>query len=218
MTRPTRGRANPSVAHRDLFAVLDRIVGSESTPPLNDFLELGRELVSARLEFFARRAIQPVDDPTAHTNGLVKIAVQYHLPNYTPDGQSAYLQSVNAQGTIDHITREGLWPHAQDVLRKFSRSVREELASRLDAPENPRAKKLVATKPVRRDAKTEARDKWIYQQCCKGTPHDKIVAELKKMAPNRKWKIISTKQRVQQIGNKYADDNGLERPSPRRNL
>jgi hypothetical protein len=67
-----------------------------------------------------------------------------------------------------------------------------------------------------RDKKAEARDKWIYEQCCKGTPHDKIAAWLKKLAPKRGWQIVSTKQRVQQIGNEYADAHGLNRPPPRR--
>jgi hypothetical protein len=33
------------------------------------------------------------------------------------------------------------------------------------------------------DPKTEARDKWVYEKCCKGVPHDQIAAELKKLGP-----------------------------------
>jgi hypothetical protein len=68
-----------------------------------------------------------------------------------------------------------------------------------------------------RDKKTEARDKWIYLQCYKGTPHDMIVAELRKIAPKRKWRIVSTKQRIRQIGIEYADRHGLPHPPPRQN-
>lgn len=82
----------------------------------------------------------------------------------------------------------------------------------------PAAEPQQKLKTSRRDKKTEARDKWIYQRCCAGIPHDKIVADLKKVAEKKKWRIISSKQRVQQIGNEYADDNGLERPAPRKNL
>jgi hypothetical protein len=71
---------------------------------------------------------------------------------------------------------------------------------------------------VKKDSKTEARNKWIYDQCCKGIPHDKIVAELRTRATRRGWKIVSTKQRIQQIGNEYADDHGLDRPPPRQQL
>jgi hypothetical protein len=68
------------------------------------------------------------------------------------------------------------------------------------------------------DRKTEARNKWIYQQCCKGKemPHDKIVAELKKLAAKRGWLIVRTKQRIQQIGKEYAEAHGLEAPPARK--
>ena len=73
------------------------------------------------------------------------------------------------------------------------------------------------TKPItpKRDKAIEARNKWIYKECCKGILHDKIVANLKLIAPKKKWRIVSTKQRIWQIGNEYADDNGLNRPPPR---
>jgi hypothetical protein len=64
----------------------------------------------------------------------------------------------------------------------------------------------------------EGRDKWIYEQCCKGTPHDEIVAALKRRAVKSGWRVVSTKQRIQQIGNEYADVHGLQRPAPRRGL
>jgi hypothetical protein len=50
----------------------------------------------------------------------------------------------------------------------------------------------------------------------KGTPHDKIVAELKKKAPAKGWRVVSTKNRIQQIGKEYAENNGLDPPAPRR--
>jgi hypothetical protein len=66
----------------------------------------------------------------------------------------------------------------------------------------------------------EARNKWIYLQCCKGCkmPYGKILAELKKRAPKRGWHLVSSQQRIEQIGNEYADRNGLPQPPPRQNL
>jgi hypothetical protein len=64
--------------------------------------------------------------------------------------------------------------------------------------------------------KIKARDKWIYRKCCEGIAHDKIVAELKRTGPKRGWPIISTKQRIQQIGKEYAAKNGLPPPPSRR--
>lgn len=65
--------------------------------------------------------------------------------------------------------------------------------------------------------KIKARDKWIYRKCCKGVAHDEIVAQLKRIGPTRGWPIISTKQRIQQIGKEYAEKNGLPPPPSRRN-
>ena len=69
--------------------------------------------------------------------------------------------------------------------------------------------------PARRKAATnpnDPRDKWVYKKCCKGIKYTSIVAELKKIASKRDWKIVSTKNRIQQIGNEYADDHSLPRP------
>jgi hypothetical protein len=72
--------------------------------------------------------------------------------------------------------------------------------------------------PVQRDRMTEARNKWIYNQCCKKIPHDNIVAALKKLAAKHGWKVVSTKQRIHQIGNEYADAHGLDHPPSRQDL
>jgi hypothetical protein len=65
------------------------------------------------------------------------------------------------------------------------------------------------------DRKTEARDRWIYTRCCEGVPHSKIAAELKKVAREKGWRVVSSKQGVQQIGEKYAKAHGLPAPPPR---
>jgi hypothetical protein len=72
----------------------------------------------------------------------------------------------------------------------------------------------------RRDRKQEARDKWIYEQCCKGQemPHRTIVAELKKIAPQKGWRLITTKNGIRQAAIKYADDHSKPRPPKRQDL
>jgi hypothetical protein len=71
-----------------------------------------------------------------------------------------------------------------------------------------------------RDSKMEARDKWLYQQVRKGKekPLDQIVAELKRIAPQRKWRIIATVQGIRNAAIKYAERHGLPPPQPRQNL
>jgi hypothetical protein len=71
--------------------------------------------------------------------------------------------------------------------------------------------------PTRRDEKREARDKWIYEECCRLEAYDKIVSQLRTIAPNRGWVIVSSKQRVQQIGIEYAKRHQLDLPPPRQN-
>ena len=50
---------------------------------------------------------------------------------------------------------------------------------------------------------------WIYKQCMKGSEHKIIVAELVRRASAQKWRIVRTKQRIQQIGKEYAEIHGL---------
>jgi hypothetical protein len=65
------------------------------------------------------------------------------------------------------------------------------------------------------DRRIEARDKWIYARCCEGVPHSKIAAELKKVAREKGWRVVSSKQGIHQIGEKYAEAHGLPAPPPR---
>ncbi len=74
---------------------------------------------------------------------------------------------------------------------------------------------------VGRDKNQEARDKWIYQQCCKGKmmPLSKIVAELKRKTQKEKgWALISTIQGIRGAAVRHAKRNGLPPPPSRQNL
>jgi hypothetical protein len=64
-----------------------------------------------------------------------------------------------------------------------------------------------------RDKLTESRDKWVYQQCCKGVPYDTIALRLPKK--NKRWRRITTKQGILACARKYAEDNGHPLPPPR---
>jgi hypothetical protein len=60
-----------------------------------------------------------------------------------------------------------------------------------------------------RDSKLDARDKWIYQQCCEGTPYKDIVKELKECHRKKGWRRISSVQGVRQATSKYAERHNL---------
>jgi hypothetical protein len=66
-----------------------------------------------------------------------------------------------------------------------------------------------------RDRKTEARDRWIYQQCCKGRKYQAIAAELGRVAQQKNWTKISSKQGIHQAAVRYARRH-QPAPPPRR--
>jgi hypothetical protein len=75
----------------------------------------------------------------------------------------------------------------------------------------------VNTPAASRDPKLEARDKWIYQQCCKGRAmsYPNIIAELRRKSKAKGWKPIESVQGIRRAANTYADNHNLSRP-PRR--
>jgi hypothetical protein len=70
------------------------------------------------------------------------------------------------------------------------------------------------------DRKLRARNKWIYQQCCKGKsmPYGSIVAELKRIAPSKGWEVIESVQGIRAAALTYAKQNQLELPPKRQDL
>jgi hypothetical protein len=105
----------------------------------------------------------------------------------------------------------------QDRWYGYLAEWRRERESAVDVPKKTLGEKPESEWP-KRNKKREARDRWIYKRCCKGTPHDEIVAELRRIAPGRDWPIVSTKQRIRQIGIEFAKRNDKRLPPPRQNL
>lgn len=72
-----------------------------------------------------------------------------------------------------------------------------------------------ASKPVRikRDRETEARDKWIYQQCDAKVPYSTIIIKLKEKVS---WELIDTPQGILAAARRYATRHDKPQPPPRR--
>jgi hypothetical protein len=66
---------------------------------------------------------------------------------------------------------------------------------------------------VWRDPALEARDRWIYDECCKGRPYRTIINWLRSR-PER-WRFISTVQGIRYVAAQYARRHRLP-PPPRR--
>ena len=61
----------------------------------------------------------------------------------------------------------------------------------------------VARRPLKRTKSQEARDKWIYSECCRGTKYVDII-EMLQQKP-RSWGRIYSVQGIRDIGQAYAD-------------
>jgi hypothetical protein len=72
---------------------------------------------------------------------------------------------------------------------------------------------------VRHNPKQEARDRWIYKQCCQVTRTLKqIKTKLKQLASKKGWRPIGTIQGIRQRASVYAKRHNLPAPPPRQNL
>lgn len=69
-----------------------------------------------------------------------------------------------------------------------------------------------------RNAKREARDQWIYQRCCQGLPHKKVVGLLSDRCQRKGWDRIRSVQGIRSAAIKYAERRNLPKPASRKNL
>jgi hypothetical protein len=65
-----------------------------------------------------------------------------------------------------------------------------------------------------RDAKTEARDKWIYSECRKLTPYKSIIAQLRRKP--KTWERIESVPGIKRAAEAYATRHNLELPPARK--
>jgi len=105
----------------------------------------------------------------------------------------------------------GAWPDARAMHVEIQWEIRE--AARQRGVSGSRT-------PARngaRERKMEARDQWIYQQCCKGKemPYCNIIAELKRIAPQKGWELIESVQGIRSAAARYAARNN-KGPIPNR--
>ena len=75
------------------------------------------------------------------------------------------------------------------------------------------AQPLVIVRPPRPTQQVvlanDARDKWLYEQCCKGRTYRAIEADLRRIAPRKRWKIISGANSIKGAATRYAKRHGL---------
>jgi hypothetical protein len=67
-------------------------------------------------------------------------------------------------------------------------------------------------------ARNDARDRWIYEQCCAGVPYKKIIGRLNQTIASQrsgKWRPICSVPGLRAAASKCAERHGLD-PIPRR--
>jgi hypothetical protein len=94
------------------------------------------------------------------------------------------------------------WADRQLISARLARLANEEHTSGAGDKDGPRVA-----------PGNEARDAWLYQQCCDGKPYKKILTEL---AQHPDWERLSTHQAITAAVNRHADRHGLVRPPRRR--
>src|SRR5262249_20821536 len=75
-----------------------------------------------------------------------------------------------------------------------------------------RSARKTGTARARRDRKQEARDRWLYQQCCALVPYKNIRPELKDWASCKGWRTLASIQGIRAAARTYAE--GHDRPYP----
>jgi len=220
----------PDSERRELLDAFRQVL-IVTVPPASPFLELGRQIQKARLYYFVNDELPKATLPQSYAANLLHAATRYYeLENDEPT-RARVRDDQHVEKLLAEIRENGRWPYVRDELANCSSMIlqqergRRELEQTLlepplrdDLADQSPAKSGAQSpvQPVKRDKKAEARDKWIYMQCCRRTPHDAIAAELKRIAPQRGWSVVTSKQRIQQIGNEYADRHGRDRPPARR--
>jgi hypothetical protein len=139
-------------------------------------------------------------------------------PRTAGDSRACELQRLLTHELLDRL---GWWSYHRRVVDILgpARSVS-------DAVVNPARQPAAAVQPGSRvsrggrDRKQEARDKWIYRECCKGREmsYDAIIAELKKRAPQKSWEPIESIQGIRAAAIRYAQRNQLPQPPNRQDL
>lgn len=67
--------------------------------------------------------------------------------------------------------------------------------------------------PTGWDAETEARNRWIYEECCAGTRYSAIIRQLPQQSSE--WELINTPQGIRDAAQAYATRHRLQPPARR---
>jgi hypothetical protein len=119
-----RERAAESSTPGSLTVAFEKVYRSETTPPLDDFLALGKELNAARLNEFICQTLHGPQTDRAYARGLLYTAARIYEGANPAD--KPHLEKLIAE--VDANNR---WLFVRDEIIKFYKMVNKELADRL---------------------------------------------------------------------------------------
>jgi hypothetical protein len=189
---------------------------------------------SARAFELQARRLSDVWRRARDTYGKVELLLQSVS---APEGACAHQDALNIVGRVVDATGHAILRKvsSEEAIAYLSLVPRFDLASILsrmrrqigragihnsavERPRRLRGERRRRTEKTVREAKMDARDKWIYERCCAGCPHKEIVAKLGELGRQESWFLIRSVQGVRAAALSYARRNGLPRPPERLNL
>jgi len=128
-TPESRVRQAPAESNppSSLLPALDRILLIDAAPPLQAFLDVGRELCDLQLQRLVHDAIPPRMSHQSCAHHLLVAAARFHDPDITPEARA------EAGPWIRRLLDEegpGSWLLVRAELKKFRTAAREELVKR----------------------------------------------------------------------------------------
>jgi hypothetical protein len=65
------------------------------------------------------------------------------------------------------------------------------------------------------DQATEARNRWLYEECMRVTPYKRIIKDLEKRSASENWELIKTINGIKSAAARYAERTRLPLPPER---
>jgi hypothetical protein len=144
----TDGRLPPGSDRRELFNAFGHVLG-DTPPPLNAFLDLGRQLRDARLYYFIEAAIQGNQLPVSYARNILVASTRHHVHENDERLRERLGDEQHANRLLSEVIENGHWPYVRDELLKFLTAVEAELEKR-QPPEmrEPRAVQAAESDPA----------------------------------------------------------------------
>jgi hypothetical protein len=130
-------------------------------------------------------------------------------------GPRKFLNKVVGTSKYEYMPDDAGWDAF--VIKRQLEALNRQIQFELRMVTRPKPQQGAAQKnptaSIFRERSVEARDKWIYEQCCNGTYYMKIKAEVNR---RKGWSKIASIQGIRSAALRYARRHNLPPPPPRK--